>query len=141
MVYHGPFAHGSTVPADQTPASRSRGVPARLRVDKGTFPTSGINAELMLNSVTSGVASLGTKSANFPQASTVTLPTVLPPAWPVAPARTRPGCERTPEASANIGAVRAGLLNVLITDEDTAAEMLGILKGEEASTDLDARPA
>ena len=41
----------------------------------------------------------------------------------------------------SIGAVRAGLLNVLITDEDTAAEMLGILKGEEARADLDARPA
>ena len=45
------------------------------------------------------------------------------------------------KALANIGAVRAGLLNVLITDQDTAAEMLGILKNEEASTDLDARPA
>jgi deoxyribonucleoside regulator len=45
------------------------------------------------------------------------------------------------KALANIGAVRAGLLNVLITDQDTAAEMLGILKSEEAATDLDARPA
>jgi hypothetical protein len=45
------------------------------------------------------------------------------------------------KALANIGAVRAGLLNVLITDQDTAAEMLGILKGEEARADLDARPA
>ena len=45
------------------------------------------------------------------------------------------------KALANIGAVRAGLLNVLITDEDTAAEMLGILKDEEARTGLDARPA
>lgn len=43
------------------------------------------------------------------------------------------------KAAANIGAVRAGLLNVLITDEDTAAEMLAILKGEDAATD--ARPA
>lgn len=45
------------------------------------------------------------------------------------------------KALANIGAVRAGLLNVLITDQDTAAEMLGILKSEEAAKDLDARPA
>jgi deoxyribonucleoside regulator len=45
------------------------------------------------------------------------------------------------KALANIGAVRAGLLNVLITDQDTATEMLGILKDEEDSTDLDARPA
>ena len=42
------------------------------------------------------------------------------------------------KALANIGAVRAGLLNVLITDEDTAAEMLGILKGEEAPAELSA---
>ncbi|MBA2618669.1 MAG: hypothetical protein H0U91_10950 [Rubrobacter sp.] len=41
----------------------------------------------------------------------------------------------------NIGGVRARLLNVLITDQDTAAEMLGILKSEDAPTDLDARPA
>lgn len=45
------------------------------------------------------------------------------------------------KALANIGAVRAGLLNVLITDQDTAAEMLGILKDEDAQKDLDARPA
>ncbi len=45
------------------------------------------------------------------------------------------------KALANIGAVRAGLLNVLITDQYTAAEMLGILKNEEAPTNLDARPA
>jgi len=37
--------------------------------------------------------------------------------------------------------VRAGRLNALITDQDTAAEMLGILKDEEASTGLDVRPA
>jgi DNA-binding transcriptional regulator LsrR (DeoR family) len=43
------------------------------------------------------------------------------------------------KALANIGAVRAGLLNVLITDEDTAAEMLGILEGEEAPAKLGAR--
>ena len=35
------------------------------------------------------------------------------------------------KALANIGAVRAGLLNVLITDQDTAAEMLGILENED----------
>jgi hypothetical protein len=34
-----------------------------------------------------------------------------------------------------------GPWNVLITDQDTAAEMLGILKNEEAPTNLDARPA
>jgi DNA-binding transcriptional regulator LsrR (DeoR family) len=34
------------------------------------------------------------------------------------------------KAPANIGAVRAGLLNVLITDEDTATEMLNILNNE-----------
>lgn len=45
------------------------------------------------------------------------------------------------KALANIGAVRAGLLNVLITDEDTAAEMLGILEGEEAPAKLGARRA
>ncbi len=33
----------------------------------------------------------------------------------------------------NIGAARAGLLNVLITDEDTAREMLGILESEHAT--------
>jgi len=33
----------------------------------------------------------------------------------------------------NIGAARAGLLNVLITDYDTAREMLGILRSEEAT--------
>ncbi len=37
------------------------------------------------------------------------------------------------KASANIGAVRAGLLNVLITDENTAREMLDILNDEEAA--------
>jgi deoxyribonucleoside regulator len=40
------------------------------------------------------------------------------------------------KALSNIGAVRAGLLNVLITDEDTATEMLEILDREE-----DAAPA
>ena len=34
------------------------------------------------------------------------------------------------KALANIGAVRAGLLNVLITDQDTAAEMLAMLNEE-----------
>ncbi len=33
----------------------------------------------------------------------------------------------------NIGAARAGLLNVLITDQDTAREMLGILESEHAT--------
>ena len=33
----------------------------------------------------------------------------------------------------NIGAARAGLINVLVTDHDTAREMLGILKSEEAT--------
>ena len=33
----------------------------------------------------------------------------------------------------NIGAARSGLLNVLITDEDTAREMLGILESEHAA--------
>ncbi len=33
----------------------------------------------------------------------------------------------------NIGAARAGLINVLITDQDTAREMLGIIKSEEAT--------
>ncbi len=65
--------------------------------------------------------------------------------------RSRPGVRAIPnrvgvsggpgKALANIGAVRAGLLNVLITDQYTAAEMLGILKNEEAPTNLDARPA
>ena len=32
----------------------------------------------------------------------------------------------------NIGAARTGLLNVLITDQDTAREMLGILRSEDA---------
>jgi DNA-binding transcriptional regulator LsrR (DeoR family) len=45
------------------------------------------------------------------------------------------------KALANIGAVRAGLLNVLITDEDTAAEMLAILEGEESPANLEARRA
>lgn len=36
---------------------------------------------------------------------------------------------------ANIGAVRAGLLNVLITDEDTAREMLDTLNNEDATED------
>lgn len=35
---------------------------------------------------------------------------------------------------ANIGAARSGLLNVLITDEDTARKMLDILKSEDAAT-------
>jgi deoxyribonucleoside regulator len=38
------------------------------------------------------------------------------------------------KALANVGAVRSGLLNVLITDEDTAREMLGILENENAGT-------
>jgi deoxyribonucleoside regulator len=33
----------------------------------------------------------------------------------------------------NIGAARAGLLNVLITDQNTAREMLGILRSKEAT--------
>ena len=44
------------------------------------------------------------------------------------------------KAMANIGAVRAGLLNVPVPDQDAAAEMLGILKNEDATTGLDARP-
>ena len=39
------------------------------------------------------------------------------------------------KALANIGAVRAGLLNVLITDQDTAAEMLAILNAEDDLAD------
>jgi DNA-binding transcriptional regulator LsrR (DeoR family) len=39
------------------------------------------------------------------------------------------------KAPANIGAVRAGLLNALITDEDTAREMLDILNNEGTPTD------
>jgi deoxyribonucleoside regulator len=38
------------------------------------------------------------------------------------------------KALANVGAVRSGLLNVLITDEDTAREMLGILQKKNAGT-------
>lgn len=38
------------------------------------------------------------------------------------------------KALPNIGAVRAGLLNVLITDENTATEMLDLLNKEESST-------
>lgn len=53
--------------------------------------------------------------------------------------RNRSGVSGGPgKALANIGAVRAGLLNVPITDEDTAAEILGILNNEEAATDLGA---
>jgi DNA-binding transcriptional regulator LsrR (DeoR family) len=37
------------------------------------------------------------------------------------------------KALPNIGAVRAELLNVLITDEDTATEMLAILDNENAA--------
>ena len=40
----------------------------------------------------------------------------------------------------NIGAVRAGLLNVLITDEDTAREMLYILNNEDITSDSGTRP-
>ena len=39
------------------------------------------------------------------------------------------------KALANVGAVRAGLLNVLITDQDTAAEMLSILNAEDDLAD------
>jgi DNA-binding transcriptional regulator LsrR (DeoR family) len=39
------------------------------------------------------------------------------------------------KARPNIGAVRAGLLNVLITDEDTARKMLDILNRVDALTD------
>jgi deoxyribonucleoside regulator len=38
------------------------------------------------------------------------------------------------KALANVGAVRSGLLNVLITDDDTAREMLGIHENENAGT-------
>lgn len=51
------------------------------------------------------------------------------------------GANRTP---GNIGAVRSGLLNVLITDEETAKRMVGILNSESpavSSTDNEARPA
>ena len=41
----------------------------------------------------------------------------------------------------NIGAVRAGLLNVLITDHDTAREMLRILSSEDAVASSDDRRA
>lgn len=42
------------------------------------------------------------------------------------------------KALANIGAVRSGLLNVLITDEDTAGEMLDVLRGgDEAASRAD----
>ena len=36
------------------------------------------------------------------------------------------------KARPNIGAARAGLINVLITDQDTAREMLGILRSDDA---------
>lgn len=39
----------------------------------------------------------------------------------------------------NIGAVRAGLLNTLITGEDIAAEMLAILDDENAAPKSGAR--
>lgn len=45
------------------------------------------------------------------------------------------------KALPNIGAVRAGLLNVLITDENTAREMLDILDTESATQDTDYRKA
>ncbi len=45
------------------------------------------------------------------------------------------------KALPNIGAVRAGLLNVLITDEDTATEMLAILDNENAAPKSGARIA
>jgi deoxyribonucleoside regulator len=38
------------------------------------------------------------------------------------------------KALANVGAVRSGLLNVLITDEDTAREMLDILENKNAGS-------
>lgn len=44
------------------------------------------------------------------------------------------------KALPNIGAVRAGLLNVLITDEDTAREMLNLLN-EDTKTVSGARTA
>lgn len=43
------------------------------------------------------------------------------------------------KALPNIGAARAGLLNVLLTDEDTAREMLDILDAEAAAKDPDSR--
>ncbi|MGH3088849.1 MAG: sugar-binding transcriptional regulator, partial [Rubrobacteraceae bacterium] len=47
---------------------------------------------------------------------------------------TRVGVASGPEKpAANIGAARSGLLNVLITDEDTAAKMLDILDNEAES--------
>ena len=51
------------------------------------------------------------------------------------------GANRTP---GNIGAVRSGLLNVLITDEETAKRTVEILNSESptvSSTDNEARPA
>ncbi len=39
----------------------------------------------------------------------------------------------------NIGAARAGLLNVLITDDDTAREMLDILESEDATASSSGR--
>jgi deoxyribonucleoside regulator len=45
------------------------------------------------------------------------------------------------KALGNIGAVRAGLLNVLITDEDTAREMLDILDGEVSVREPDTSTA
>ncbi|MGB3635819.1 MAG: sugar-binding transcriptional regulator [Rubrobacteraceae bacterium] len=45
------------------------------------------------------------------------------------------------KALPNIGAVRAGLLNVLITDEDTAREMLDILNNEDFGQDFSSPPA
>lgn len=45
------------------------------------------------------------------------------------------------KALPNIGAVRAGLLNVLITDENTAREMLDVLNTENAPTDPVTRTA
>lgn len=44
------------------------------------------------------------------------------------------------KALGNIGAVRAGLLNVLITDEDTAREMLDILNNEDIASDSGTSP-
>jgi DNA-binding transcriptional regulator LsrR (DeoR family) len=38
------------------------------------------------------------------------------------------------KAPANIGAARSGLVNVLVTDETTAREMLDILKNESLTT-------
>lgn len=45
------------------------------------------------------------------------------------------------KALPNIGAVRAGLLNVLITDEDTATEMLDLLNSEDPATTSSAHTA